>query len=139
MRERSLVGKKSGGRQHTAAQPAVLALLAALTALAVLIAPTCMMTSACPLHASAEMAATASRCSSVRIGPSPVLPAIQNPFAPCAMLSSSSARRAFSWTRPSSVTGVGGAGNTPLYSRVIVGRVPVLVGLRFRTAILPQT
>src|SRR6266403_1920946 len=116
MRERSELGKKNGGRQHTASQPADLAVLAAFTALAVLIAPACMMTSARPLHASAEILATASRCSSVRIGPSPVLPAIQNPPHPCAILSSSSARKAFSWIRPSSATGVGGAGNTPLNS-----------------------
>ncbi|NJR44054.1 hypothetical protein HC761_00910, partial [bacterium] len=36
MRERSLLGKKNGGRQQTAAQPAALAVLAAFTALAVL-------------------------------------------------------------------------------------------------------
>ena len=101
MRERSLLGKKNGGRQHTASQPAELAVFAARTALAVLMAPTCMITGTLPLHTSAEIRAVASRCSSVRIGPSPVVPAIQNPLAPCAMLSSSSARSAFSWIRPS--------------------------------------
>src|SRR5882672_5303446 len=116
MMERSVVRKNSGGRQHTAAHPAVRVVLAAFTALAVLMAPTCMMTSARPLHVSPEILATASRCSSVRIGPSPVLPAIQNPPHPCEILSSSSARKAFSLTRPSSVVGVGGAGNTPLNS-----------------------
>src|SRR5882762_9391357 len=121
MMERSLLRKNNGGRQHTAAQPAARAILAALTALAVLMAPTCMMTSARPLHASAEILATASRCSSVRIGPSPVLPAIQNPPHPCEILSSSSARKAFSLIRPSSVVGVGGAGNTPLNSSFMLG------------------
>src|SRR6266850_3741205 len=121
MMERSLLRKNNGGRQHTAAQPAARAVLAAFTALAVLMAPACMMTSARPLHASAEILATASRCSSVRIGPSPVLPAIQNPPHPCEILSSSSARKAFSLIRASCATGVGGAGNTPLNSSFMLG------------------
>src|SRR5258706_4566444 len=121
MIERSLVRKNSGGRQHTAAQPAARDVRAAFTALTVVIEPTCMMTSARPLQVSAEILATTSRCSSVRTGPSPVLPAIQNPPQPCEILSSSIARKPFSLIRPSSVVGVGGAGNTPLNSSFMPG------------------
>src|SRR4051812_40016936 len=116
MMERSLVRKNSGGKQHTAAQPAAREVFAAFTALAVVMEPTCMITRARPSQVSAETFATTSRCSSVSTGPSPVLPAIQKPPQPCEILSSSSARRARSLMRPSSVTGVGGAGNTPLNS-----------------------
>jgi hypothetical protein len=70
-------------------------------------APACMITRARPLPASAEIFATASRCSSETIGPSPVLPAIQNPPHPCEIVSSSSARKVFSLMRPSAAIGVG--------------------------------
>jgi hypothetical protein len=82
MRERSELGNKNGGKQAMPAQPTALAVFAAFTALAVLIAPTCMMSAARPRQTSAEICVTVSRCSSVRMGPSPVVPAIQKPFAP---------------------------------------------------------
>ena len=79
MMEVLLARIRNGGRQAMAAQPPRTALRAPFFALWVVIAPMCMIDKARPWVVSPAILATVSLWSSDNKGPSPDVPATQNP------------------------------------------------------------